>query len=523
MELKYPDFFTENFKKDLEFKTLESLLPDLPNLMNEKLIGNVNSPINLQRTNINEITIEYLKSIALGRDHLKTIEYLKKYGTEGLSSNLHLPIVEMDEDKNIILRDLFIINHPEDAMRIANKNIKKMRNFKPIVLDSIISTTDNNHWKKQRNLLIGAFLPHPILQKLFKKSNRLAKDMISKLEKRIANTNHSIDMNEFLLEQTQEQLQRVILGMDKSFVLDTNKKIRNAFNGIGPKGYVRDFVFKVIEKLKTNIYNEENGPISKLLKDYDLDNVPTELYGNIVLLAFAGHDTTGHTLTWLLFELSRNKDKLIKLQKEIDHFWEKNGNNLDDIKYKHLIELPYLTRCIHETLRLWPAVSNGTFRELREDTYIHGLNNELVKLPKGTYTKIPNYIRHRNPKLWGKDAELFNPDREWYENEIWGEKGFSASNISSKRYSPFSFSPRDCLGKNFAQMEMRLILLHLLRNYEFITDNGLDKEFIQTGFNRATLAPINIYADHNYPNTLLPILETGCWFYVDKRNIISRL
>ena len=53
----------------------------------------------------------------------------------------------------------------------------------------------------------------------------------------------------------------------------------------------------------------------------------------------------------------------------------------------------------------------------------------------------------------------FNPDREWQGNEIWGsgweneENGkFHGSNPNSARFSPFTFTPRDCLGKNFAQM-----------------------------------------------------------------------
>ena len=33
---------------------------------------------------------------------------------------------------------------------------------------------------------------------------------------------------------------------------------------------------------------------------------PSTAYGNMLIVLFAGHDTTGHTMTWLLFELARN-------------------------------------------------------------------------------------------------------------------------------------------------------------------------------------------------------------------------
>jgi len=94
-----------------------------------------------------------------------------------------------------------------------------------------------------------------------------------------------------------------------------------------------------------------------------------------------------------------------------------------------------------------------------------------VTLPKGTYVQIVNWMRHRNPKLWGPDANEFNPDRDFKENEIWGGHGastaFAATNPASKRFSPFTFTPRDCLGKNFAQMEIRTIFSNVFRHFSF--------------------------------------------------------
>ena len=40
--------------------------------------------------------------------------------------------------------------------------------------------------------------------------------------------------------------------------------------------------------------------------------------GNMLIFAFAGHDTTGHTLTWLLYELCKQPILKQELIKEID-------------------------------------------------------------------------------------------------------------------------------------------------------------------------------------------------------------
>lgn len=74
---------------------------------------------------------------------------------------------------------------------------------------------------------------------------------------------------------------------------------------------------------------------------------------------------------------------------------------------------PFLTRCVTETLRLWPVVPNGTFRQLSHDDEVKGPGGAMVTLPKGTLVQVTTAGRHRSKELWGDDANVFNPDREW--------------------------------------------------------------------------------------------------------------
>jgi hypothetical protein len=48
------------------------------------------------------------------------------------------------------------------------------------------------------------------------------------------------------------------------------------------------------------------------------------------------------------------------------------------MEYRDCRRLPFLTKCIMETLRLWPAVGNGTFRELQYDEFVTGPNGTQV-------------------------------------------------------------------------------------------------------------------------------------------------
>jgi len=200
------------------------------------------------------------------------------------------------------------------------------------------------------------------------------------------------------------------------------------------------------------------GPLSRVVGTADLTS--TAAYGNMLLILFAGHDTTGHTMTWLLFELSRNPVVQAELQAEVDRFFQDLGGR--DPTYRDLSKLELMDKCITETLRLWPAVPNGTFRQLQFDDTIKGPGGKDVKLPRGTALNIQTWSRHRNKGLWGDDADRFNPRRNFVESELARVAcPMAGANPSSDRFSPFAHSPRSCLGRNFAQMEMRLIMLYL--------------------------------------------------------------
>jgi len=191
-------------------------------------------------------------------------------------------------------------------------------------------------------------------------------------------------------------------------------------------------------------------------------------------------------MTWLIFELCKNPEYQERLQKEVDDFFHTLGGRR--MEYDDLNKLTFMTRCIMETLRFWPSVPNGTFRELESDDWVHGTSGERVHVPKGTYVQIISFLSQRNPDLWGPDAHLFNPDREFRGTEIWDNRGLAAYNPASERFSPFTFQPRDCLGKNFAQSEMRAIICHLIHRFDFALAHP-EHAADQAGVNYGTMGP----------------------------------
>lgn len=193
----------------------------------------------------------------------------------------------------------------------------------------------------------------------------------------------------------------------------------------------------------------------------------------VASLVFAGHDTTANTLSWCCYELARNPTVQCKLQAELDEFY---GRTLPQrgrpLAHADLQELPYLTQVLHETLRLWPVVHYGSLRELQREAKVTGVGGAPVAVPAGTQVHLPPFALHHSTALWGNTAAEFDPDRAWQDRELYGEDaetgqplGLRGWNPKSSRFAPFQAAPRQCLGLNFAQMEMRLLLSALLRRY----------------------------------------------------------
>eukprot|EP00439_Symbiodinium_sp_Y106_P079836 s562_g18.t1 len=439
----------------------------------------------------------------------------QKFGKRGLSSNLAVPqVVNRGSGSQIVTRvdTRVIVADPDDAARLSRIHVQKDGQFEAALMSSVISTTDNTEWSAQRKHLTEAFLPLSSLAQIMPVSFARAASCAERLMA-AATGGTPVDMSDFLLHEAQAQLQLALLGLPEDLMNSVNAEMRSAFHGnpgSNKKNALADAMSKILASLEKQDLTVPSsgcpvkGPLSKVLRTAELS--PASLYGNLLLILFAGHDTTGHTMTWLLFELARNPHIQSSVQSEVDDFFK--GLDGRDPNYQDLSRLPLLDRCITETLRLWPAVANGTFRRLQFGDTVKGADGGEVYLPKGTLVNIVNWSRHRNPEIWGQDVEDFNPYRNFEASEL-AHVGcpMAAVNPQSRRFSPFAHAPRSCLGRNFAQMEMRVIMLHLLRSFSFSLAPPYDALYsskISTtelstfhGVNRFTMGPLDLERQGN--------------------------
>ena len=266
--------------------------------------------LNLVRPNgsIDNILKEITDANDKGLLHVLYENYLKDYS---LSDNLLIPYYD---EKSSSIQNLVVINHPEDAERLLEKHTKKSPYLKKQVFDSIISTTNMEHWREQRKHYQPAFSVKEELEKIIPISNARAIQSIDTLLNLTTNCEGEyLNIHEFFLNETMAQLQLAMFGFSPKFEKETNKKIRNAFNGDNIE-YGKEYVKSLLREIET-----AKGPLSCAMKTRTGAS-RRETVGNSLIFSFAGHDTTANTLSWLIFEVAKNKNIYFKLQHEIDTF-----------------------------------------------------------------------------------------------------------------------------------------------------------------------------------------------------------
>lgn len=167
------------------------------------------------------------------------------------------------------------------------------------------------------------------------------------------------------------------------------------------------------------------------------------------LFMIAGTETTATALSGVTYYLTRNPDAMKKLTDEI----RSSHTSYEDMTLESVARLKYLMAVLQEGLRMYPPVPSHLFRRTPKG------GAELCGqwVPDDTSVAVHHYATYRNPELWNKPNE-FHPER-WL-----GDPEFNNDHLDA--LEPFSVGPRNCLGKNLAWHEMRLILSTVLLHFD---------------------------------------------------------
>jgi cytochrome P450 len=168
-----------------------------------------------------------------------------------------------------------------------------------------------------------------------------------------------------------------------------------------------------------------------------------EIRDQAMTLMFAGHDTSTSTLTFMMHELARHPDVLVKLCEEQDRVL---GGKAPDIERLER-EMPYLDMVLDEVLRLYPPAWIGPRRAVRDFEF------GGHRVSRGAYVNYCSWASHRLPEVF-PEPEAFIPERFERERKAALPRG---------AYVPFGGGRRICIGKRFGQTEVKLVATMLLQ------------------------------------------------------------
>ncbi|KAF3040312.1 hypothetical protein E8E12_007633 [Didymella heteroderae] len=210
-----------------------------------------------------------------------------------------------------------------------------------------------------------------------------------------------------------------------------------------------DLALEVYKKEYSNISGVDTASMSAEFRKAAVDN--------LLILLFAGHDTTSSTLCYCYKLLNDNPSTLEAARRELDTVFGVNVSAADQLrKSPYLVnKLDYLLAVIKEVLRLWSPGS--TARLGRKDFFVREPGTGELLPTEGTNVWIPSFVMGRSRKIWGEDVDEFKPERFLPEN---------IASVPVDAWRPFEKGPRNCIGQELSLIELKTVLALTLREFD---------------------------------------------------------
>ncbi|KAK8116412.1 uncharacterized protein PG998_004693 [Apiospora kogelbergensis] len=350
-------------------------------------------------------------------------------------------------------------------------------------------------WAQAHRILLPAFGPLAI-ENMFPEMHDIASQMVLKWARQ--GSNHRILAPEDFSRLTLDTI--ALCAMDyrfnsfyqedmHPFVKSMNNLLTERSNSSQLGGMLRSMLPSYKEQLKQD--SELQFRICQEVVDHRRQN-PTEkkdlmnamLYGkdpktgetmrdrliavNMQTFLIAGHETTSGLLSFAFLLMLKNPSTFFAAQQEVDRVIGK-----DKIEAKHLKDLKYIDAVMKETLRLnptAPAFQRAVRPENKEDFVLIG--GGRYQIPRGQ-SIICNLMKiHTDPKVWGDDANEFNPER-MLDGKF--EK------LPKNAWKPFGTGVRSCIGRAFAWQEALLAIAMILQNFNVeLADPNYEMKIVQS-------------------------------------------
>ncbi|MGG1879625.1 bifunctional cytochrome P450/NADPH--P450 reductase [Paenibacillus cisolokensis] len=356
------------------------------------------------------------------------------------------------------------------------------------------SWTYESNWKKAHNVLLPSFSQRA-MQGYHNKMVDLAVQLVQKWSR--LNPDEAVNVpddmtrltldtiglcgfnyrfNSFYREEPHPFITSMVRALDEAMSSLQRLRIQDKLMISKKKQFEQDIrsmftlVDHIIAERKEHPQEGADDLLSHMLNGKDPETGETlddeNIRYQIITFLIAGHETTSGLLSFAIYYLMKNPDKLAKAQAEADQILK------DPVPtYNQVRNLKYIRMVLNEALRLWPTAPAFSLYA-KEDTVLAG----KYPLQKGDSVSVLIPKLHRDRDAWGDDVEEFRPER--FEDP---------SKVPHDAYKPFGNGQRACIGQQFALQEATLVLGMVLKHFDLIDHTDYQLKVKET----LTLKPDN--------------------------------
>jgi cytochrome P450 len=230
-------------------------------------------------------------------------------------------------------------------------------------------------------------------------------------------------MEIFFSENADDDFEKIKNGIEE---ISDSVAFDMSYSGSGEKREEAYGICKRIVDDRLASGENKNDLVDMLIASYKNGKITFEdMYSETLSIFMGSYETSAHTLEWAMYYLATNKQ------------WQEKMSDKESLE-----------AFIKEVLRVAPPIWLSQ-RAAVEDVIVDG-----TLLPAGTEITMSSYTTHRDENVF-EDPESFKPER-WFNNP----------KLSKGEYFPFMFGKRQCVGKEYALMQMRLVISKVAENFE---------------------------------------------------------
>jgi cytochrome P450 len=420
--------------------------------------------------------LKYLQQVSKGTPHYYQTRLMEEHGESFIIWNKYVTLTDP-----AAIRDVLEVYNLEKAAETTKA-------FQTLFFPTGgILAAPWKEWIEQRRLTAPA-LSEVVIGELAPKFEQASQTMFERLLEEAAQTGRVVEMDQVFVALTVDTIGLVTLG--RSFGMSDRIALQNetvpvpflaALDVMGgeamrvsvlpkwvlklwrPSAKVRrakrtltEFLEDCInERLAVFEETRNQTNLLNILLDAESKGLITrdDVKAQLLTFIFAGYDTTAHTLSYLLYEVSVNQELQEQVAEEAKRALPNRSDFPLDPKILSDGRLSLLDKVWKETLRKHPATATGTVRQVGDKAIVVG---DGLELPPNVQVSMPPYCIHRNRRYW-PDPEVFDPSR--FEPEL--EKERDSMSLQS-----FSAGPRSCIGARLARAEVLSFMSTLFRRFE---------------------------------------------------------